>query len=124
MIIGYRKVRKLLFLLVVGLSLAGCAQIQDIEQKPTLVYIEVAPDVGPVSAQVSVDGDRKGYVGPGCQLIFAVNAGVRTITYQWDAGSVERDVEALAGKTLIVHISRGPKIILPMAPDQSDACST
>lgn len=121
MTIGYSAVWKLLSLLVLGLVVAACTQIPATEPKPTLVYIDVATDVGPASAEISVDGDRKGYVGPGCQLIFAVNPGGHTITYRWDNGSVERDVEAVAGNTLIVHISRGLKITLPTVSDQSDA---
>ena len=123
MIIGYRGIRKLLLLLVVGLAFVGCAQIQEFEQKPTLVYVDVAPDVGPASAEVFVDGDQKGFVGPGCQLIFALSVGAHTFTYQWDGNAIDRDVEAAAGKPLIIRISRGPKITLRNVPDQSDACS-
>lgn len=120
---GYYAVLRTFSLLFLGLVLAACVQNPDTRQDPTLVYIDVGHDVGPASAQILVNGDRKGFVGPGCQLIFAVNAGVHTFVYQWDEGSVERDIEALAGKTLIVRISRGPTITLPKTLDDSDACS-
>lgn len=124
MTIGYRIVRWLILLLGFCLVITACAQISATDQEPALVYIDVATDVGPASAEILVDGDRKGYVGPGCQLIFAVNAGVHTVTYKWDGNSIDRDVEALAGKTLVIQIGPGPKITLPKTADESDACAT
>jgi hypothetical protein len=109
--------------LFVSLVLTACASASAPELDPALVYIDVGRDVGTASGLILLDGEGKGYVGPGCRLIFAVNAGVHTIAFVWDDGSVERSVEAIPGKTLIVGIRRGPRITLPDVSNDSDACS-
>ncbi len=105
-----------------GLSIPAQALAQSDEV--TLLQIEVDADVKQATAQILVDGELRGAVGPACTLMLSIKPGSHLLEYSWSRGRIGQEIIVQPGEVFGIRISQGPEIkLVPSRGPQDPTCA-